>query len=73
MIVSDRLERVGLKKEQQLQRTARRHSIPSLHAALLHAAEIDRMIKGLNHNDVWLGLKQLGCTIAGKKILQEAA
>lgn len=64
---------LGPKKEQQLQRTARRHSLPSLHAALLHAAEIDRMIKGLNHGDVWLGLKQLGCAIAGKKILREAA
>ena len=61
------------KKEQQLQRSARRHSKRSLYAALLQAAKIDRMIKGLDDGDVWLGLKQLSCAIAGKQILKEAA
>ena len=61
------------KKEQQLARTGRRHSTQSLRAALLHAARIDRMIKGLNNGDPWLGLKQLASAIAGKQILKDAA
>lgn len=61
------------KKEQQLQRSARRHTKQSLYAALLQAARIDRMIKGLDDGDAWLALKQLGCAIAGKQILKEAA
>jgi DNA polymerase III subunit delta len=61
------------KKEQQVQRTARRHSARTLYAALLQAARIDRMIKGLDNGDVWLGLLQLGAAIAGKATLQQAA
>jgi DNA polymerase-3 subunit delta len=61
------------KKEQQWQRSARRHSKQSLYAALLQAARIDRIIKGLDGGDEWLALKQLSFAIAGKQILKEAA
>jgi DNA polymerase-3 subunit delta len=61
------------KKMQQLQRTARRHSTASLQGCLLQAARIDRMIKGLDASDAWLGMKQLACAIDGKTLLKEAA
>lgn len=61
------------KKEQQLQRTARRHSKESLQAALLQAARVDRMVKGLDYSDPWLGLFQLAAALAGKTVLKEAA
>ncbi len=61
------------KKEQQLQRAARRHSVASLQTALLQAARIDRMINGLDDADPWLGLLQLAEAIAGKPVMRDAA
>jgi DNA polymerase-3 subunit delta len=61
------------KKEQQLQRAARRHSKESLQTALLLAARVDRMVKGLDYSDPWLGLFQLAAALAGKPILKDAA
>ncbi len=41
------------RRKQSVQRALTRLSAPALRAALLHAARIDRLIKGLNDGDVW--------------------
>jgi hypothetical protein len=41
------------RRKQSLQRALPRLSIARLRGALLHAARIDRMIKGLAHGDLW--------------------
>lgn len=41
------------RRKQTVQRALARLSAPALRAALLHAARIDRLIKGLNDGDVW--------------------
>lgn len=53
-------------KAREMERLARRHSPDSLRALLLQAAEIDRMIKGLNANDPWDALAELAFGVAGK-------
>ena len=59
-------------KARELDRLARRHSIDSLRALLLQAAEIDRMIKGLNPNDPWDALAELAFGVAGKPLMKAA-
>jgi DNA polymerase III subunit delta len=44
---------------------ARRHGVRALEDALLHAAAVDRMIKGLDTGDVWDELLQLGLRLTG--------
>ena len=59
-------------KARDLERQARKHSAESLHARLLQAAQIDRMIKGLNSNDAWDALAQLACGLAGRTLMKAA-
>ena len=59
-------------KLRELERIARRHSAESLLALLLQAAEIDRMIKGLNPHDPWEALAELARALAGKPLMKAA-
>ena len=59
-------------KARELERIARRHTAESLQALLLQAAEIDRMIKGLNPNDPWDALAELARGLAGKSLMKAA-
>lgn len=60
-------------EEQRLSRTVRRHSAASLKAVLMQAGRVDRMVKGLDGGDPWLGLLQLGLLMSGQAALKEAA
>lgn len=51
-------------RQNLIQRHAGRHTLPQIEAALMHAARIDRMIKGLAKGDVWDELLQLGLRFA---------
>lgn len=59
-------------KLRELERLARRHSAESLRALLLQAAEIDRMIKGLNAHDPWDALAELATGLAGRPLMKAA-
>jgi DNA polymerase III subunit delta len=59
-------------KQRELERVARRHTADSLLALLLQAAEIDRMIKGLNPNEPWDALAELARGLAGKSLMKVA-
>ncbi len=59
-------------KARELERVARRHTAESLQALLLQAAEIDRMIKGLNPNDPWDALAELARGLAGRSLMKAA-
>ena len=59
-------------KMRGLERVARRHTPESLLALLLQAAEIDRMIKGLNASDPWDALAELARGLAGKPLMKAA-
>jgi DNA polymerase-3 subunit delta len=59
-------------KARELERTARRHSASSIRALLLQAAEIDRMIKGLNPNDPWDAFCALAGGLAGTAVMKAA-
>ena len=59
-------------KAREMERVARRHSVKSIYALLLQAAEIDRMIKGLNQRDPWDALSALASGIAGTALLKAA-
>ncbi len=54
----------GVARQGLLQRHVRRLALPQLEAALVDAARIDRMIKGLLRGDVWDELLQLGLRLA---------
>ncbi|MBL8516126.1 MAG: DNA polymerase III subunit delta [Betaproteobacteria bacterium] len=60
-------------QEARLARTVRRHTAQSLKAALMQAARVDRMVKGLDGGDPWLGLLQLALLMSGQAMLREAA
>lgn len=60
-------------QEARFARTLRRHSATSLSAALMQAARVDRMVKGLDGSDPWLGILQLALLLSGKPALKEAA
>jgi DNA polymerase III subunit delta len=60
-------------QEARLSRTVRRHSVDSLKASLMQAARVDRMVKGLDGGDPWMGLLQLALLMSGKGMLREAA
>jgi DNA polymerase-3 subunit delta len=51
-------------RQQLLQRRAGRFTMAQVHAALKHAAAIDRMVKGLAKGDVWDELQQLALRFA---------
>ena len=59
-------------KAREMERVAQRHSAQSIYALLLQAAEIDRMIKGLNQRDPWDALSALAAGLAGTAILKAA-
>lgn len=59
-------------KARDIERVARRHSASSIHALLLQAAQIDRMIKGLNQHDPWDALCALTCGLAGTALMKAA-
>lgn len=59
-------------KLRELERVARRHTPESLLELLLQAAEIDRMIKGLNPFDPWDALAELARGLAGKPLMKAA-
>ncbi len=52
-------------KMAELGRSVRRHSRTGLEAMLLHAAQIDRMIKGIDSREPWDHLLKLGVHMAG--------
>ena len=58
--------RVWGTRQTLLQRNISRYSQTQIEAALLHAARIDRLIKGLAPGDVWDELLQLGLRFAPK-------
>ena len=59
-------------KAREMERVAQRHSAQSIYALLLQAAEIDRMIKGLNQRDPWDALSALAAGLAGTALLKAA-
>lgn len=59
-------------RAREMERIARRHSARSIYALLLRAAQIDRMIKGLNQSDPWDALSALACGLAGTPLMQAA-
>ena len=59
-------------KAREMERIARRHNAKSIQTMLLQAAEIDRMVKGLNHNDPWDALNLLACSLAGTNLMKAA-
>lgn len=60
-------------QEARFARTLKRHTPASLNAALDQAAKVDRMVKGLDGGDPWLGVLQLAVLLSGKPILKDAA
>jgi DNA polymerase-3 subunit delta len=56
----------------ELERVARRHTADSLQGLLLQAAEIDRMIKGLNPQEPWDALAELARGLAGSPLMKAA-
>jgi DNA polymerase III subunit delta len=55
-------------KAREIEKLARKHSAGSLVRLNLQAAKIDRMIKGVNSNDVWDALLQFACGLGGAKL-----
>ncbi|HUO43689.1 MAG TPA: DNA polymerase III subunit delta [Burkholderiales bacterium] len=56
-------------RQKVIERNARRFTLPQIEAALLHAAQIDRMIKGLARGDAWDEFLQLGLRFAKKRLV----
>jgi DNA polymerase-3 subunit delta len=54
----------GRARQDLIQRHVHRYTLPQIEAVLMHAARIDRMIKGLAKGDVWDELLQLGLRFA---------
>ncbi len=55
-------------KAREIEKLARKHTAGSLVRLNLQAASIDRMIKGVNSNDVWDGLLQFACGLASARL-----
>jgi DNA polymerase-3 subunit delta len=55
-------------KARELEKLARKHTANSLVRLARDAALVDRMIKGVNANDVWDGLLQLSCGLAASRL-----
>ena len=55
-------------KAREFERLSAKHSAGSLTRLTMLAAQIDRMIKGVNGNDAWDAFFQLGCGLAGVKL-----
>jgi DNA polymerase-3 subunit delta len=54
-------------RQQLIERNIGRFTQPQIEAALVHAARIDRMIKGLARGDVWDEMLQLGLRFSRKR------
>ncbi len=59
--------RVWGPRQQVIERNVGRYTPQQIEAALVHAARIDRMIKGLARGDVWDELLQLGLRFSRKR------
>lgn len=59
-------------KAREMDRMARRHSSKSIGELLIEAAEIDRMVKGLNSQDPWEALAALAFRLAGTTLMKAA-
>ena len=55
-------------KAREVEKLARKHTAASLVRLNLQAARIDRMIKGVNGNDVWDALLQFACGLGGARL-----
>lgn len=55
-------------KAREMEKLAKKHTAASLVRLNLQAAKIDRMIKGVNSNDVWDALLQFACGLAGVRL-----
>lgn len=55
-------------KARELEKLMRKHTTTNLVRLNLQAAKIDRMIKGVNGNDVWDALLQFACGLAGSRL-----
>lgn len=55
-------------KARAMERLAQKHTTASLVRLNLQAARIDRMIKGVNNNDVWDALLQFACGLGGARL-----
>ncbi len=55
-------------KAREMEKLSKKHSAGSLVRLNLQAAKIDRMIKGVNGNDVWDALLQFACGLAGNRL-----
>ena len=60
-------------RQNQIRQAAQRISAAAARNALLHAARIDRMVKGLTKGDIWDEMLQLALKLAQKKTLSSAA
>jgi DNA polymerase-3 subunit delta len=58
--------RVWGARQKIIEQHARRFTLPQIEAALMHAAQVDRMIKGLAKGDVWAELLKLGLRFSRK-------
>ena len=64
--------RVWGPRQALIERAAKRLSVQVFSDALLHAAQCDRMIKGVRRGDVWDELITLGLRIAAPNTVQAA-
>jgi DNA polymerase-3 subunit delta len=55
-------------KAREVEKLARKHTAASLVRLNLQAARIDRMIKGVNGNDVWDALLQFSCGLGAARL-----
>jgi DNA polymerase-3 subunit delta len=55
-------------KAREVEMLARKHTAASLVRLNLQAARLDRMIKGVNGNDVWDALLQFACGLGGARL-----
>jgi len=58
--------RVWGPRQKLFEQHARRFTLPQIEAALMHAAQVDRLIKGLARGDAWDELLNLGLRFARK-------
>ncbi len=58
--------RVWGARQKVIEQQARRFTLPQIEAALIHAAQVDRLIKGLAKGDVWDELLKLGLRFSRK-------
>lgn len=61
-------QRVWPKRQPLIQRALRHNSLPELNKLLLHAGQIDRIVKGLAAGRVWDELSTLALKFAGAKM-----